>query len=312
MCPALIKLADTIFVHGAIDSRTMKFVPSLETKFEIPLSQYPFSSSNTPSDGSIVESVHDWVESLNEFLKRGLADFDERPDWNEDRSSRGGESLLAIQCRPAMWGRSVVCNSYADGGVIATADAEQERKEALRCAREKLDPLVFEGIASDVMDPIPAKWLLDHGIQRIVVGHKPTGDCPAVLSSKYVGVEIVAVDTSYADRRDLNCVKKFGNSRGNAIAIVEISGLCPLCTRLETSGVLACGTEYRNIFPSLSIDGKTEGNNDMGDSYLGTRLSDGWWIKAAVPPNYHLCRGSGRFVEYKIQPMQDAIEQFLS
>jgi hypothetical protein len=286
----------------------MKFVPSLDAKFEIP-SQHPLSTSNAPTDGSIVECVHEWVESLNDFLVQGLADFDERPEWNEDRSSRGGESLLAIQCRPAVWGRSVVCNSYADGGVIATTDADVMRNEALGCARERLDPLVFEGIASDVMDPIPANWLLDHGIQRIVVGHKPTGDCPAVLSSKYVGVEIVAVDTSYADRRDLDCAKRFGDGRGNAIAIVEITGVSPSTTRLEMSGVLACGTEYRNTFPRLSNDGNTEGDDDVGDPHLGTRLTGGWWIKAAVPPYYHLCRGSGRFVEYKIQPMQVAIEQ---
>jgi hypothetical protein len=206
-----------------------------------------------------------------------------------------------------MWGRSVVCNSYADGGVIATNDAQQERRQALR----QLDPLAFEGIASDVMDPAPAKWLLDHGIQRIVVGHKPTGDCPAVLSSKYVGVEIVAVDTSYAHRKDLNCggtqaLKRFGDSRGNALAIVEITGESFFCTRLETSGVLACGTEYRNKFPFLGIDGFIDG----GDPYLGTRLPGGWWVKAAVPPNYHLCRGSGRFVEYKVQPMRDVIKTF--
>jgi len=181
-----------------------------------------------------------------------------------------------------MWGRSVVCNSYADGGVIATNDAQQERRQALR----QLDPLAFEGIASDVMDPAPAKWLLDHGIQRIVVGHKPTGDCPAVGGTQ--------------------ALKRFGDSRGNALAIVEITGESFFCTRLETSGVLACGTEYRNKFPFLGIDGFIDG----GDPYLGTRLPGGWWVKAAVPPNYHLCRGSGRFVEYKVQPMRDVIKTF--
>jgi hypothetical protein len=290
----------------------MKFVPSLDTKFEVPLSSPPFSAPYAPTDGSIFESVHEWVQSLNDYLQLGLADFDKRPGWNDERTSRGGECLLAIQNRPAMWGRSVVCNSYADGGVIATTDAEEERRQAIQTAQERLDPLAFEGIASDVMDPSPAKWLIDNGIQRIVVGHKPTGDCPAVLSSKYVGVEIVAVDTSYAHRKDLNCdgtsvLKKFGDSRGNALSIVEIVGVCSSCTRLETSGVLACGTEYHNTFPFLSSDGNTE-FNDMGDPCLGTRLPDGWWVKAALPPNYHLCRGSGRFVEYKILPMQDVIK----
>lgn len=79
--------------------------------------------------------------------------------------------------------------------------------------------------------------------------HKPTGDCPAVL-----GVETVAVDKSFSDRKDLeddegNSVKKFGNNRGH-ISMVEITG-DDFDNWLETSGVLACGKEYSNRFPIL-------------------------------------------------------------
>jgi hypothetical protein len=55
---------------------------------------------------------------------------------------------------------------------------------------------------------------------------------------------------------------------GNALAIVEITGESFFCTRLETSGVLAYGTEYHNKFPFLRIDCFIDG----GDPYLGTRL----------------------------------------
>lgn len=280
----------------------MKFCPSYDSKCEVP------TSPPKSTDGSIIENVHEWVKSLNEYLTVGLTDFDNRPEWNNDRTSRGGEALLAIQNRPAMWGRSVVCNSYADGGVIATKEAEEERKQALQDAYERLDPIAFEGIASNVMDSIPATWLLDHGIQRIVVGHKPSGDCPAVLSSDYVGVEIVSVDTSYAGRKDIATLSKFGNARGNAIAIVEITGPSPFCTRLETSGLLADGTEYNSKFPFLSTC-SNDTSDAMGDPYLGKKFTDGWWIKAAIPPNYHLCRGSGRVVEYSMQPMQEIIDK---
>lgn len=195
-------VGNTIFVHGAIDALTMKFVPSLESKFHLPKSSPPSftaisSVTTSVEDGTIIDNVHDWVQALNEFLQHGLKDFELRPDWNEERSSRGGEALLAIQNRPSMWGRSVVCNSYGDGGVIATVDSEEERKQALRMAEEQNYPLAFEGIASSVFDPEPAKWLLDHGIQRIVVGHKPTGDCPAVLSSRYTGKKIFILDRHF-------------------------------------------------------------------------------------------------------------------
>lgn len=209
-----------------------------------------------------------------------------------------------------MWGRSVVCNSYADGGVISTEKAREVRKQALHTAREQLDPLAFEGIASDVMDPTPAKWLLEHGIQRLVVGHKPTGDCPAVLSPKYTGLEIVAVDTSFSHRRDLNDdsgTKKFGQSRGDAIAMVEIAGRDASSNWLETYGVLACGTEYSNKFPSLDVTVGSNESSEVADPYLGRKIPDGWWVKAAVPPNYHLCRGTGRFVEYDVRPILDVI-----
>lgn len=106
-----------------------------------------------------------------------------------------------------------MCNSYADGGVILTEEALVERREALQSAQNG-DALAFEGIASDVMDPAPSKWLLEHGIQRLVVGHKPTADSPAVLSSQFTGVEIVSVDLSYSHRRDLGdsatATKRFG------------------------------------------------------------------------------------------------------
>eukprot|EP00577_Skeletonema_sp_RCC1716_P006697 CAMPEP_0113386512 /NCGR_PEP_ID=MMETSP0013_2-20120614/8050_1 /TAXON_ID=2843 ORGANISM="Skeletonema costatum, Strain 1716" /NCGR_SAMPLE_ID=MMETSP0013_2 /ASSEMBLY_ACC=CAM_ASM_000158 /LENGTH=571 /DNA_ID=CAMNT_0000269361 /DNA_START=278 /DNA_END=1993 /DNA_ORIENTATION=- /assembly_acc=CAM_ASM_000158 len=299
-------IGNTIFVHGAIDRLTMRFVPSKYSKFDLPTSPPP--SFAEPSidiaDGMMIDDVHEWVQSLNEYLHDGLKDFESRPHWNEERTSRGGEALLAIQNRPSMWGRSVVCNSYADGGVVATDDAEEQRKQALRVAEEELNPLAFEGVASNVFDQAPADWLLAHGIKRIVVGHKPTGDCPAVLSSAYTGVEVCSVDTSFARRRDISTGEKsnrFGVNRGDAIALVEIAGSDCNYNRLEVSGTLADGTEYSNTHPHIGI------NEDAitGDSILGKKTVDGWWVKASVSDSYHLCRGKGRTVEYDTRSEED-------
>ena len=38
----------------------------------------------------------------------------------------------------------------------------------------------------------------------MVVGHKPSGDCAAVLSASHTGVEVVSADTSYADPKAAN------------------------------------------------------------------------------------------------------------
>ncbi|KAL7451265.1 hypothetical protein ACHAWC_003088 [Mediolabrus comicus] len=242
-------VGNTIFVHGAIDRLTMRFVPAKESKFELPTSPPP--SFTEPSivnikDGTMIEDVHEWVKSLNAYLHDGLKDFESRPVWNPERTSRGGESLLAIQNRPSMWGRSVVCNSYADGGVVATDDAEEERKQALKIAQEECNPLAFEGIASNVFDPIPAEWLLKHGIRRIVVGHKPTGDCPAVLSPAYTGVEVCAVDTSFARRSDISTDKmrdRFGKNRGDAMSGHKPTGDCPAVLSPAYTGVEVCAVD---------------------------------------------------------------------
>jgi hypothetical protein len=150
-------VGNTIFVHGAIDALTMKFVPSSKSKFELPTS-LPLSlvslshvepsseTTTTNNDETMVENVHEWANSLNDYLRHGLQDFEARPDWNSDRTSRGGEALLAIQNRPSMWGRSVVCNSYGDGGVIATSNSEEEQNIALEASIVHLNPLVFEGV----------------------------------------------------------------------------------------------------------------------------------------------------------------------
>eukprot|EP00569_Conticribra_weissflogii_P018977 CAMPEP_0171443136 /NCGR_PEP_ID=MMETSP0881-20121228/30168_1 /TAXON_ID=67004 /ORGANISM="Thalassiosira weissflogii, Strain CCMP1336" /LENGTH=604 /DNA_ID=CAMNT_0011966471 /DNA_START=154 /DNA_END=1969 /DNA_ORIENTATION=+ len=347
-------VGNTIFVHGAIDSLTMKFVPSLESRFHLPeTSPPPFKSIHKKAtyqvNGRLIDDVHEWVDALNEYLQIGLDDFERRPNWNNERNSRGGEALLAIQNRPSMWGRSVVsvwyilkcfcslqstCHlphflfhhlgmqQYGDGGVIYTINAMEERKQALRIAEENRDPLAFEGIASNVFDPVPAKWLNDHGISRVVVGHKPTGDCPAVLSSIYTGVEIVSADTSYSRRKGLThnqLDNEFGEFRGPAIASVEIVGSDEYCNRLETSGILACGTEYSNKYPLLpkitkaeTTDDENGTQNDIGDPILGRKIFSGWWVKAKVPPNhYHLCRGSGRDVEYDVRPVAEVMSYLI-
>ncbi len=76
---------------------------------------------------------------------------------------------------------------------------------------------------------------------------------------------------------------------------------------IETS--LADGTEYSNTHPHIG------NNNDTvtGDSILGKRTLDGWWIKASVSPGrYHLCKGNGRTVEYDTRSEEDLVLHQLS
>ena len=162
---------------------------------------------------------------------------------------------------------------------------------------ERTDPLVFEGISSDPMDKNVAEWLKKDGIQRVVVGHRPTGDCPAVLSSSYTGLEIVSADTSFSDT-------SADDNRGRAITVVEILGKSEVDNHLEVSGILQDGSEYSTRYARLHPNGT---DDSVGDAMLGTMLGrDGWWIKASVEGSYYLTRGSGRKVEFKRIPKEGA------
>jgi len=291
-------LGNTLFCHGAVDANTMKFVPRDDTKFENPLCQPPAKT--------MIESARDWTLALNQYLKVGLQDYQNRPYWNDDRTSRGGESLMALQNRPAMWGRSIVSNCYGDGGCITTESAKQERLDPDRVSQETTNPLVFEKVCSDPMDPDVAKWLLHNNIQRVVVGHKPTGDCPAVLSATYTGVEIVSADTSFSDAGSID-------NRGQALSVVELVGTSKDDNQLQLRGVLRNGKPYSSQFPRLHSQGNID--TTQGDENLGRQLlHDGnyqddlsssaaaWWIKVATEDSYWLTRGKGRHVEYKEVP----------
>lgn len=277
-----VVIGNTLFCHGAVDQNTMKFVPQPDTKFENPPSK--------PPPAAMIDNVHEWVDALNDYLRKGLDDYQRRPYFNKDRTSRGGESLMALQNRPAMWGRSIISNCYGDGGCITTDYAADIRNDPERISMEATDPLVFEKVSSDPRDPVVSGWLRKDGIRRVVVGHKPTGDCPAVLSASYTGVEIVSADTSFSDTAA-------DDNRGTALSVVEIVGTSPNDNQLEMRGILRDGSEYISHFPRLHVDGMDE---TAGDAKLGKQLQDDYWIKASTTnATYWLTRGKGRNVEYK-------------
>mmetsp|Transcript_1270 Transcript_1270/g.4084 ORF Transcript_1270/g.4084 Transcript_1270/m.4084 type:complete len:384 (+) Transcript_1270:75-1226(+) len=149
-CVAAI-FGQTLFVHGAVDARTAGYVPDDATRF---------CSPAAPQGGRMVEFVSDWVDELNGLLERGLADHAARPEWDAQRKTRGGEVLLALQNRDAMWGRSIISNSYADGGCITTEHAARAREAAIADAEARADPSAFAAVASDPLDEGVAAWLL--------------------------------------------------------------------------------------------------------------------------------------------------------
>ena len=144
-----VRLGDTIFVHGALDANTSGWVPSEK--------QYKFEIPKTKLEGMFVDTVDEWICLMNKYLQDGLDDFIERPYWYQDRTSRGGEGLMALQNRDAMWGRSVISNCFSDGGCITTRSAKEKR--IIRYEQGLNDPSAFSKINSDPMDPRTVDWL---------------------------------------------------------------------------------------------------------------------------------------------------------
>ena len=275
-------IGNTLFCHGCVDRATMKFIPSHSSKFENP--------TRKPLPGAEIDNVQEWCRNLNMYLKAGLKDYEMRPNWDEFRTTRGGETLMALQNRPAMWGRSIVSNCYGDGGCITTENAAKYREDPERKLIEERDPLIFENVCSDPADPVVAEWLLKDGIRRVVVGHKPTGDCPAVLSALYTGVEIVSADTSFSDT-------SVSDNRGAAFASVEVAGSSSTDNCLSIKGSTRDGYPYLSLYCRLCHEGV---DKSVGDPMLGRRLdNDGWWVKVGLVGLYYLTRGQGRKVEYR-------------
>lgn len=278
-------VGNTLFVHGAIDAQTMGVVPQ-HTRFELPSEKLP-----PAADGL---NVPEWVAGMNAYVAAGLADHAARPDWSADRTTRGGESLMALQNRCAMWGRTVVSNCYADGGNIAPPQTEAEIAAAW--ARGEQEPLRFEGVKSNPRDHALAAWLRAGGVRRVVTGHRPVGDSPAVCSSTYTGVEVVTADTSFSDMRAADC-------RGAAVTAVLVSGESADANQLEFFGTLHDGRQYHGRLATLGGDGEGLG----GDPLLGTEAAEGWWYKARVMGEgatevYLQCQGAGRTVRYRDVP----------
>lgn len=291
-------LGNTLFVHGAVDARSMGLVPVDETRFEMPP---PGAEAEVDSRFRRYETVAAWVVGLNDFLRRGLADHAKRPHWDAARTSRGGEALLAAQNRCAVLGRSIIANCYSDGGNITSdAAAAQLVTESAAFAS---DPLACERICVDPKDAEVAAWLRSGGVRRLVVGHKPSGDCPAVLCSRYTGLEVISADLSFSD-------VKCADNRGAAVAGVLLQGETLHANHAVVFGTLQDGRAHEARLRTLGGEGEGTG----GDPFVGSNVGDGWWVKALTNEpetgaSYRLCKGAGRKVECKDVPADQMSEQ---
>ena len=274
-------IGDTLFVHGAVEKQALGFVPSATLRYR----------RNSPEEVQVGcrqgLALREWIDGLNAFAFEQVEAWQRDPFWQPSPTGRvrGGEALMAYQCRPAMALHTVVVTCYVDGHAMP--------------ARKAIDEDKFEGYqkCSDPMSKEVLEYLLDGGVRRVVVGHKPSGQAPAVLHTAGrdgLGYEVVSADTNYASS-ETSCL------RGGSWAEVRIS-LKAGSSQTRLHGVLPDGRgQYDFHLPAL---GTSTSEWEDGDPLIGHETSDGWWVRVRLgalkdsQSLYLLSKGSGRKAKY--------------
>ena len=88
------------------------------------------------------------------------------------------------------------CHTYPTGNACGIKcsncweQPQERRAQAWSRAEKESDPTAFRNVCSDALDTEVARWLMASGVRRLVVGHKPSADCPAVLAGSITGLEV--------------------------------------------------------------------------------------------------------------------------
>merc|ERR1712137_562781 len=217
-----------------------------------------------PGDDTVY-GVDTWETKLNAWMQSQVEEYAQQPTWTElpdektERGKRGGDGLMDYGVPGGNDNRTVVyCSFLSDG------NASEISKEC-------------------------ADYLKENGINRVIVGHTPHGDCPTVIQTE--GVQIFLCDTSYSDMSQ-------PDNRG-----VAVSELLFTQEDVEVHGILK---DSRNIQYKLNMP--TDAASP--DSLVGRSIPSGHWVKAklAEPPadgkDFMLCRGKGYSLD--IQWMSEA------
>jgi hypothetical protein len=123
-------------------------------------------------------------------------------------------------------------------------------------------------VSSNPRDQSVATWLRAGGIRRVITGHKPAGDSPAICSSVYTGVEVITADTSFSDTSK-------PDNRGAAIVSLLVQGESGEVNHTEIAGILRDGREYSAHLGTLGGD------------------ADGTRTQSLRPPQVHHSIGDG-------------------
>lgn len=204
-----------------------------------------------PESSTRASEVDDWVRGLNDFCARQLRGHE------EGRSLSG---LLAYQA-PEEGSR------YNQKSVVYARLADHDGNPRLPSA----------GVI---------EWLRASGIGRVVVGHTPSGDCPAIVRDAESDFELVLADNSYGRIE-----------RGSQVSITDDDVTIVGATQLDD------GTQHDVRFLSRRADKAVAlGRHDAATGELvKARFADGDYLLYRGLPEYRVTqmRASASDVEQR-------------
>jgi hypothetical protein len=237
-----------IFVHGAINKNNMGYVPS---------------------GGKLIEDVHLWVSSLNNWYHKELNEYMLNPECGGITKKRKGYKIIDYSVPSD--NRTVV---YSDN--LKNGNGNYINSKVI-------------------------KYLNKSGIHSIISGHKPHGDCPLVLRSK--NLTAVSADTSYSDKGHMS---KWGvDNRGNAVCEV----LLYTNGDIQIHGILCDNSKYNYIIENKMVDNARNAKKTYKyDRYIGIKLKNNYWVKNVKKSKYLISYAEGFDYDEKWISLKQLIE----
>ena len=237
-----------IFVHGAINKNNMGYVPS---------------------SGKLIEDVHLWVSSLNNWYHKELNEYMLNPECGGITKKRKGYKIIDYSVPSD--NRTVV---YSDN--LKNGNGNYINSKVI-------------------------KYLNKSGIHSIISGHRPHGDCPLVLRSK--NLTAVSADTSYSDKGHMS---KWGvDNRGNAVCEV----LLYTNGDIQIHGILCDNSKYNYIIENKMVDNARNAKNTYKyDRYIGIKLKNNYWVKNVKKSKYLISYAEGFDYDEKWISLKQLIE----
>lgn len=178
-------IKDTLFVHGAICTNSYGWIPGES------------NNKNNDNDGHTDDidynnkrikdtDVNEWVNKLNAFASKGIYDCIHSDQDATPWSFTGGYKNHNTPCSNILqYGMGWLPNGKRNRTIVYNQWVIEDKN--------KLNSINFP--TEEIINNLHL-----HGVKRILTGHKPLGDSPAIFSNNDRNFHVITADTSYSAR----------------------------------------------------------------------------------------------------------------